>query len=93
VEFPDLGVPYNPMLQPVSRDNFGVHTQIGSFLLTGIRGTGNEVEYLRTRVAVLARTSNDQSALRSAAPARDQRALEDAIRVASQEQTKILDLP
>ena len=61
--------------------------------LTGFRGAGNEVEYLRTRVAVLARTRNDQSALRSAAPARDQRAIEDAIRAASQEQTGIWDLP
>lgn len=93
VEFPDLGVPYNPILEPISRDNFGVHTQIGSFLLTGFRGAGNEVEYLRTRVAVLARTRNDQSALRSVTPARDQRAIEDAIRAASQEQTGIWDLP
>jgi len=93
VEFPDLGVPYNPILEPVSRDNFGVHTGIGSFLLTGIRGTGNEVEYLRTRVAVLARTRTDQGALNSVAPARDQRALEEAIRAASQEHTSLWDLP
>lgn len=93
VELPDFGFQYNPILQPISRDNFRVHTQIGSFLLTGFRGTGNDVEYLRTRIAVLARTRNDQSALRSAAPARDQRALEDAIRAASQEQTNVLDLP
>lgn len=93
VEFPDLGIPYNPILQPVSRDNFGVHTGIGSFLLTGIRGSGNEIEYLRTRIAVLARTRNDQGTLRSAAPARDQRALEDAIRAASQEQIGIWNLP
>jgi CubicO group peptidase (beta-lactamase class C family) len=93
VEFPDLGVGYNPTLQPISRDNFRVHTEIGSFLLTGIRGTGSQVEYLRTRIAVLARTHNDRSALRSAAPARDQRALEDAIRAASQEQTSVWDLP
>jgi hypothetical protein len=93
VEFPDLGVAYNPILQPVSRDNFGVHTQIGSFLLTGIRGTGSQVEYLRTRIAVLARTGNGQSALRSAAPARDQQAIEDAIRAASQERIGIWDLP
>lgn len=59
VQLPDLGVPYNPMLQPIRRDNLVLHTAVGSFLLTGIRGSVDEVEYLRTRVSVLVRTRSD----------------------------------
>lgn len=57
VQLPDLPFPYNPILQPIRRDNFLLHTQFGSFLLTGIRGEGNEIEYLRSRVSVLFRAN------------------------------------
>lgn len=92
LDLPDLGVAYDPILQPIRRDNFLWHTQVGSFLLTGIRGTGNQVEHLRTRVAVVSRTSNDQASLRSAAPSFDNRSLELAIRAAARERT-VWDLP
>jgi len=93
VDLPDLGVPYEPILQPISRDNFIWHTQVGSFLLTGIRGSGNQIEYLRTRVAVVARTHSDQSALRSTAPWHGQRSMEEAMRAAARERISVWDLP
>jgi CubicO group peptidase (beta-lactamase class C family) len=93
VDLPDLGLAYNPILQPISRDNFLWHTEVGSFQLTGIRGSGNQVEYLRTRVSVVARTHGDQSALKSAAPVHAQQTLEQAIRAAARERTSVWDLP
>jgi CubicO group peptidase (beta-lactamase class C family) len=93
IELPDLGLAYNPILEPIRRDNFWWHTEAGSFLLTGIRGTGNQVEYLRTRVAVVARVHSDQSALRSATPSFDRQTLEQALRAAPRERISIWDLP
>lgn len=93
VDLPDLPLAYDPILQPISRDNFLWHTEAGSFQLTGIRGSGNQIEYLRTRVSVVARTHADQSALRSAAPAHPRQTLEQAIRAAARERTSIWDLP
>lgn len=93
VDLPDLDVAYNPILQPISRDNFLWHTEVGSFQLTGIRGSGNQIEYLRTRVAVVARTHGDQSALKSVAPVHSQRTLEQAMRAAARERTSLWDLP
>jgi CubicO group peptidase (beta-lactamase class C family) len=93
LDLPDLGIPYNPILEPISRDNFIWHTQVGSFQLTGIRGSGNQIEYLRTRVAVVARTHSDQSALKSIAPAHARQTLEQAMRAAARERTSIWDLP
>ena len=57
VQLPDLPFAYNPILQPIRRDNFLLHTAAGSFLLTGIRGDGNQIEYLRSRVSVLYRAN------------------------------------
>jgi hypothetical protein len=95
VQFPDLdavGFLYDPILQPIRRDNFLLHTQIGSLLFTGIRGSANHIEHLRTRLTVLSRSSNEPSTLRSA-PSIDRRALERAIRAAARERNPVGDLP
>lgn len=52
IQFPvldALAVPYDPVLQPLSRDNFIFTIQGGQLLMTGIRDGGTSIRYLRTR--------------------------------------------
>ncbi len=56
INFPvldSLGIPYDPILQPVSRDNFVLVLQGQFYQVTGIRNKNSgEIEYLRNRYFV-----------------------------------------
>ena len=57
-----VGIPYEPVLVPVSRDNFAFSIQGIQLRLTGIRSRADEVVYLRTRPFVLTRSSETSAA-------------------------------
>ena len=86
-----IGFQYDPILQPILRDNFLLQTQSGALLLTGIRGSGNQVEYLRTRVTVISRTQDAETTLRAEA-SMDRDAVEQGIRAAARESISVLEL-
>ena len=59
---------YLHILQPTSRDNFVLVTQVGNIPLTGFRAEGTAVRYLRARPFAWTRVEEGATASRSSAP-------------------------
>jgi CubicO group peptidase (beta-lactamase class C family) len=80
-------IPYNRILQPVSRDNFVLQIGDDGLLLTGFREEGSPVVHLRTRPVVFTRVSEAQAAEPFSVQRLDPRQLENLLRAASRDAT------
>jgi hypothetical protein len=84
------GVPYNPILQPISRDNFILRIENTALLLTGFREEGSSVVHLRTRPVVFTRASEAQDAVSTSAQRVDVHELRELLRAAAREDNRFL---
>ncbi len=87
IDLPDVpsNFQYDHKLLPNSRDNFYLLTQAGAIPITGFRGEGSEVLYLRARPFAWTRVEEGATALRSAAASVNVDELTKAIRDAALE--------
>jgi hypothetical protein len=91
IELPDVpNFQYNPVLEPSSRDNFRLYTEAGVIPITGFRGKGRAVRYLRARPFVWTRIEASETALRSSAAPANVDELRKAVRAAALEQDSSL---